>query len=51
MSDPVTAFGLFVLSLFRRRPAAPPREPSIDEQMAELRAELERALGKDFGNG
>jgi hypothetical protein len=60
MTAPITAFGRFLLSLFRRpAPAEPvavvvlvelvePAPLTIEQQMAELRSELEAALGKDF---
>ncbi len=46
MTDPFTAFGRFLLALFRR-PAAPAVTP-IDEQMAAIRRDIERRL-KDHG--
>ena len=52
MSDPITAFGHFVLAVFRRAepapiPAALAPASIIDAQIEELRRELERTIDAD----
>ena len=44
MTDPVTAFGLFVLGLFRRPHTARPEQPAPLAAPADPLAELRRAL-------
>lgn len=55
MRDPITAFGRFLLRLFRRpkRAAAIPAAPedSTERQMEALRAELERMIAADSAGG
>ncbi len=54
--DPLTAFGLLVLALFRRRPRpvaaadVPAAQPgdTIDDQMAALKRELEAQIDRDL---
>jgi hypothetical protein len=51
MRDPITAFGLFVLALFRRpsKPLPGQRVPlsATGDEMAKLRAALQRQIAAD----
>lgn len=50
MKDPITAFGLFVLTLFRRPAATAPAADSDEgDAFATLRRELERQIARDEG--
>lgn len=54
MTEPFTAFGHFVLALFRRPPAAPPvpraegTVTDVDNAMAALKRELELLIDRDL---